>query len=84
MQDAETLLAVQSDLRVLYSAILELPHQYRETIVLCSLEERSYQEAAAILRCSEGTVASHLNRAKALLTAKMRGPQADEVNASAT
>jgi RNA polymerase sigma-70 factor, ECF subfamily len=84
MQDAETFLALQSELKALYCAILELPDHYRETIVLCSLEERSYQEAAAILRCSEGTVASRMNRAKALLMAKMRGPQADEVNASAT
>jgi RNA polymerase sigma-70 factor (ECF subfamily) len=83
MQDAETFLAVQSELKLLYSAILDLPHQYRETIVLCSLQEKSYQEAAAILQCSEGTIASRMNRAKALLAAKMRGPAADEVNASA-
>ena len=83
-QDAETILAVQSELKVLYSAILDLPHHYRETIVLCALEERSYQEVAVILQCSEGTVASRMNRARALLAAKMRGPAADEVNASAT
>jgi RNA polymerase sigma-70 factor, ECF subfamily len=83
-QDAETLLAAQSDLKLLYSAILDLPHPYRETVVLCSLQERSYQEAAAILQCSEGTVASRLNRAKALLAAKMRGRAANEVKASAT
>ncbi|HET6215739.1 MAG TPA: RNA polymerase sigma factor [Acidobacteriaceae bacterium] len=84
MQDAETLLAAQSDLKLLYSAILDLPHPYRETIVLCSLQEKSYQEAAAILQCSPGTVASRLNRAKALLAAKMLGPAAEEVNTSAT
>jgi RNA polymerase sigma-70 factor, ECF subfamily len=84
MQDAETLLALQSDLKLLHRAILDLPHPYRETIVLCSLQERSYQEAAAILRCSEGTVASRMNRAKALLAAKMRATAANKVNASAT
>jgi RNA polymerase sigma-70 factor (ECF subfamily) len=84
MQDAETLLAAQSDLKLLYRAILDLPHPYRETIVLCSLQEKSYQEAAAILQCSPGTVASRLNRAKALLAAKMLRPAAEEVNASAT
>lgn len=83
-QDAESLLAVQSELNVLYRAILELPHQYRETIVLCSLQERSYQEVAAILQCSEGTIASRMNRAKALLAAKLRGSAAQEVKASAT
>jgi RNA polymerase sigma-70 factor (ECF subfamily) len=81
--DAETLLAVQAELRTLYRAILELPDHYRETIVLCSLQEKSYQEVAAILQCSEGTVASRMNRAKALLAAKLRGAAADEVNTSA-
>ena len=83
-QDAETLLAAQSDLKQLYRAILDLPHPYRETVVLCSLQEKSYQDAAAILQCSEGTVASRLHRAKAMLAAKMQGRAANEVNASAT
>ena len=83
IQDAETLLAAQSDLKLLYRAILDLPHPYRETIVLCSLQEKSYQQAAAILQCSEGTVASRLHRAKGLLAAKMQGPATNEVKASA-
>ncbi len=83
-QDAETLLAAQADLKLLYSAILDLPHPYRETVVLCSLQEKSYQDAAAILQCSAGTVASRLHRAKALLAAKMQRPAVNEVNASAT
>jgi RNA polymerase sigma-70 factor (ECF subfamily) len=82
--DAEGLLAMQSELKFLYRAILELPHQYRETIVLCSLQERSYQEVAAILQCSEGTIASRMNRAKALLSAKLRGSTANAAKASAT
>ena len=84
MQDAEALLGVQSELKALYSAILELPHQYRETIVLCSLQEKSYQEVAVILQCSEGTVASRINRGKALLAAKLRGAAPDEMKTSAT
>lgn len=81
-RDAETLLALHSELKALYDAILELPTHYRETIVLCGLQERSYQEVAAILRCSEGTVASRMNRAKVLLAAKLRRPALDEVNTS--
>ena len=83
IHDAETQLAAQSDLKLLYAAILDLPHPYRETIVLCSLQEKSYRQAAAILQCSEGTVASRLNRAKALLAAKLQGPAANEVKTSA-
>jgi RNA polymerase sigma-70 factor (ECF subfamily) len=82
MQDAEARVAVQSELKTLYSAILELPHQYRETIVLCSLQERSYQEVAGMLQCSEGTIASRINRAKALLAAKLRGSARGRVKTS--
>lgn len=82
MQDAETRLLAQSELKALYRAILELPDHYRETIVLCSLQGKSYEEVATILQCSEGTVASRMNRAKALLAAKLRGAAASRWNAS--
>jgi RNA polymerase sigma-70 factor (ECF subfamily) len=62
----------RSELRDLYRAILELPEHYREAVVLCSLQEKSYRDAAAILQCSEGTVASRMNRAKAILAARLR------------
>jgi RNA polymerase sigma-70 factor, ECF subfamily len=80
--DAATALALQSELRILYRAILELPEHYRAVVVLCSLQQKSYQEAAALLQCSEGTVASRMNRAKALLTAKLRRPATNELAAS--
>jgi len=70
--DVATLLEKRSELRSLYRAILELPEHYREAVVLCSLQEKSYRDAAAILQCSEGTVASRMNRAKAILAAKLR------------
>ena len=70
--DVPTILEKRSELRSLYRAILELPEHYREAVVLCSLQEKSYRDAAAILECSEGTVASRLNRAKAIMAAKLR------------
>ena len=70
--DVASLLAIRSELKILYGAILELPAHYREAVVLCGLQERSYCDAAAILQCSEGTIASRMNRAKALLEAKLR------------
>lgn len=70
--DLAELMAARSDLRVLQRAILELPNHYREVVVLCSLQERSYRDAAAILKCSEGTIASRMSRAKGLLAAKLR------------
>ena len=72
IQDVETRFLAQSELKALYRAILELPEHYRETIVLCGLQGKGYEEVAAILECSEGTIASRMNRAKALLAAKLR------------
>jgi RNA polymerase sigma-70 factor, ECF subfamily len=52
-------------------AVLSLPAVYREVVVLCDLEQRSYADAAAHLECPVGTVRSRLNRARALLLAKL-------------
>ncbi len=60
-------------LEALRKAVLALPQGYREVVVLCELEEMSYPEAAALLKCSDGTVASRLHRAKAMLKAKLKG-----------
>jgi RNA polymerase sigma-70 factor, ECF subfamily len=60
------------------SAILTLPERYREVVVLCDLEELSYQEAAAVLGCAIGTVRSRLHRARALLIGKLRPSTEDE------
>ena len=56
-------------------AISTLPENYREAVVLCELEEMSYEEAAAALDCPVGTVRSRLHRAKALLLEKLRVPE---------
>ena len=52
-------------------AVLSLPGHYREVVVLCDLQEMSYEEAAAALGCAIGTVRSRLHRARALLAAKL-------------
>jgi RNA polymerase sigma-70 factor (ECF subfamily) len=56
-------------------AVLSLPLRYRETVVLCDLQELSYADAAVALGCPVGTVRSRLNRGRALLTAKMQAAQ---------
>jgi RNA polymerase sigma-70 factor, ECF subfamily len=53
------------------TAVLELPVEFRETIVLCELEELSYEEAAQALDCPIGTIRSRLHRGRALLLAKL-------------
>jgi RNA polymerase sigma-70 factor (ECF subfamily) len=52
-------------------AMLELPLQHREIIVLCDLEELPYTTVAGILDCPVGTVRSRLHRARALLTIRL-------------
>jgi RNA polymerase sigma-70 factor (ECF subfamily) len=53
-------------------AVLNLPEHYREVVVLCDLQETSYEEAAGVLQCPVGTVRSRLHRARALLAVKLR------------
>jgi|SRR5579883_423600 RNA polymerase sigma-70 factor (ECF subfamily) len=52
-------------------AVLSLPPAYREAVVLCDLQDVSYQEAAVVLDCPVGTVRSRLNRARAMLAQKL-------------
>jgi len=60
-----------SEISSLQAAILTLPHRYREVIVMCDLEEKSYADAARLLGCPVGTVRSRLHRAHSILTAKI-------------
>jgi len=65
--------AAGEDAHILRRAILALPDRYREVVVLCELEERTYEEAAVIIECSVGTIRSRLHRARALLARKLTG-----------
>jgi RNA polymerase sigma-70 factor (ECF subfamily) len=53
------------------AAVLELPEEFREAVVLCELQELSYEEAAAAAGCPIGTIRSRLHRGRALLLAKL-------------
>ncbi|MCM8779389.1 MAG: RNA polymerase sigma factor [Candidatus Omnitrophica bacterium] len=48
-------------------AINSLPVKYREVMVLCGIQELSYEEAAKILNCSVRNVAVRLFRARKML-----------------
>jgi RNA polymerase sigma-70 factor (ECF subfamily) len=54
-------------------AIAALPERYRAVVVLCDLEGKTYEEAAATVECRVGTVRSRLHRARALLARKLVG-----------
>lgn len=53
------------------SAVLDLPAEFREAVVLCELEEMSYEEAARLTGCPIGTIRSRLHRGRALLMARL-------------
>lgn len=65
-------------------AVLSLPANYREVVVLCDLQEMSYEEAAAALRCALGTVRSRLHRGRSLLMEKLREFRKPAQDAAAT
>ena len=72
---AETIEAVRK-------AILSLPAKYREVVVLCELQDVSYEETAEILGCAIGTVRSRLHRARALLFAKLRPADVEDADSA--
>jgi RNA polymerase sigma-70 factor (ECF subfamily) len=66
-------LARVQQVHALRRALGTLPVAYREAVVLCDLQELTYQDAAAAAGCAIGTVRSRLHRGRQLLAAKMRG-----------
>ena len=61
----------QHEAKRLRQAILSLPRKYREVIVLCSLQELSYEQAAVVVGSAIGTVRSRMHRARQLLLRKL-------------
>jgi RNA polymerase sigma-70 factor (ECF subfamily) len=60
----ETILTRSSHSQLVQSAIDDLPVHYRETLLLCDVEEMSYREIAETLSIPIGTVMSRLSRAR--------------------
>jgi RNA polymerase sigma-70 factor (ECF subfamily) len=68
----ETILMEHSNLQLVQSAIDELPMYFREILLLCDVEEMSYQEIAETLSIPIGTVMSRLSRARKTLRDGLR------------
>ena len=60
----ETILLNRANSQLVWRAIDDLPVHYRETLLLCEVEEMSYREIAEILSIPLGTVMSRLARAR--------------------
>src|SRR6266849_1353938 len=72
----ESILLQRSDWQLVQQALEQLPVAYREVLLLCEVEEMSYQEISAALTIPMGTVMSRLSRARRALrdaVQKMQG-----------
>jgi RNA polymerase sigma-70 factor (ECF subfamily) len=68
----ETLLLKSSNSQLVQIAIDTLPVHFREILLLCEVEEMSYQEIAETLSVPVGTVMSRLSRARKTLRDGLR------------
>src|SRR5579872_907293 len=68
----ETYLLTQANRELLQTAMDELPVHFREILLLCEVEEMSYQEIAETLAIPMGTVMSRLSRARQTLRSQLR------------
>jgi RNA polymerase sigma-70 factor, ECF subfamily len=73
----ESVLLARVDQQAIEGALEKLPVKFREIILLCDVEEMSYQEIADTLAIPIGTVMSRLSRARKgmreLLAVRVRG-----------
>jgi RNA polymerase sigma-70 factor, ECF subfamily len=70
--DPADAIARGQDIETVRAALAALPVAYREAVVLCDLQELSYQEAADAAGCAIGTIRSRLHRGRALLADTLR------------
>jgi RNA polymerase sigma-70 factor, ECF subfamily len=67
----ETVLVEQADRESVRQALQELSVPFREILLLCEVEEMSYEEIAQALMIPTGTVMSRLYRARKALRARL-------------
>lgn len=68
----ESLLIEQANRETVQQALADLPVHFREILLLCEVEEMSYQEIADTLAIPAGTVMSRLSRARKALRGVLR------------
>ena len=72
LETPEAILIERANCQMIQSAIDELPIHFREILLLCEVEEMSYQEIAETLSIPMGTVMSRLSRARRTLRNSLR------------
>jgi RNA polymerase sigma-70 factor (ECF subfamily) len=76
----ESILLQRSDGQLVQQTLEQLPVAYREILLLCEVEEMSYQEISAALAIPMGTVMSRLSRARKALRGGLQQQFAKRMN----
>jgi RNA polymerase sigma-70 factor (ECF subfamily) len=74
----ESVLIEQADRETVQHALADLPVPFREILLLCEVEEMSYQEIAETLTVPMGTVMSRLFRARRALRDLLRNKNEED------
>ena len=67
----ESILIAQANRQAVQQALADLPVPFREILLLCEVEEMSYQEISEALAIPIGTVMSRLSRARKALRGQL-------------
>jgi len=76
IEDPQTVLIREEDVRLVHAALEKLPVEYREVLILRELEDLSYRDIAAIADLPVGTVMSRLARGRRRLAAALHALEA--------
>ena len=74
--DAEAARSVRQS--IIENALASLSHKYREIVILCDIEDLSYEEICSITGLNIGTVKSRLNRGRSQLQVLLKDILKDE------
>jgi RNA polymerase sigma-70 factor, ECF subfamily len=74
----ESILLQRADWQLVQEALEQLPVAHREVLLLCDVEEMSYQEISVTLAIPMGTVMSRLSRARRAVRAAVQAMQRED------
>ena len=81
MAEPDVLLLQEANRDTVREALEKLSAPYREILLLCDVEEMSYEEIAQVLTIPQGTVMSRLHRARKALRSRILEKSPGGVNA---
>ena len=71
-RDPETEILIRERQAAIFRELANLPHSFREAVILCDVEGFSYEEIAGILDIGIGTVKSRIARGRGALRERLK------------